>query len=103
MLLNDISLRYQQRHFVVVCYLAPRRSLVYPAAQAASWRSGYAADCKSVYTGSIPVLASNKINHLAIPSHVWAPPFTGAFTFLRFEVAIWPDSVCAKRHHFRRG
>ena len=24
----------------------------------ASWRSGYAADCKSVYTGSIPVLAS---------------------------------------------
>ena len=25
----------------------------------ASWRSGYAADCKSVYTGSIPVLASN--------------------------------------------
>jgi hypothetical protein len=25
---------------------------------AASWRSGDAADCKSVYTGSIPVLAS---------------------------------------------
>ncbi len=25
---------------------------------AASWRSGHAADCKSVYTGSIPVLAS---------------------------------------------
>ena len=25
----------------------------------ASWRSGDAADCKSVYTGSIPVLASN--------------------------------------------
>ena len=24
----------------------------------ASWRNGYAADCKSVYTGSIPVLAS---------------------------------------------
>ena len=32
--------------------------------QAASWRSGDAADCKSVYTGSIPVLASNKINDL---------------------------------------
>ena len=31
----------------------------------ASWRSGDAADCKSVYTGSIPVLASNKINYLA--------------------------------------
>ena len=25
----------------------------------ATWRSGYAADCKSVYTGSIPVVASN--------------------------------------------
>ena len=24
----------------------------------ATWRSGYAADCKSVYTGSIPVVAS---------------------------------------------
>ena len=24
----------------------------------AGWRSGYAADCKSVYTGSIPVPAS---------------------------------------------
>ena len=30
----------------------------------ASWRSGYAADCKSVYTGSIPVLASNLFNNL---------------------------------------
>ncbi len=28
----------------------------------ASWRSGYAADCKSVYAGSIPADASNKIN-----------------------------------------
>lgn len=28
----------------------------------ASWRSGYAADCKSVYTGSIPVLASMRGN-----------------------------------------
>ena len=27
---------------------------------AASWRSGDAADCKSVYTGSIPVLASKQ-------------------------------------------
>ena len=30
----------------------------------ASWRSGDAADCKSVYTGSIPVLASNVFNGL---------------------------------------
>jgi hypothetical protein len=25
----------------------------------ATWRSGYAADCKSVYAGSIPAVASN--------------------------------------------
>ena len=31
----------------------------------ASWRSGDAADCKSVNAGSIPALASNKINMLA--------------------------------------
>ncbi len=30
---------------------------------AASWRSGDAADCKSVYTGSIPVLASTLLPH----------------------------------------
>lgn len=29
-----------------------------PTPRMASWRSGDAADCKSVYTGSIPVLAS---------------------------------------------
>ena len=40
--------------------LARSSGLVYPAAttRSASWRSGDAADCKSVYTGSIPVLAS---------------------------------------------
>ena len=27
----------------------------------ATWRSGYAAACKAVYTGSIPVVASKKI------------------------------------------
>jgi hypothetical protein len=26
---------------------------------AATWRSGYAAACKAVYTGSIPVVASD--------------------------------------------
>jgi hypothetical protein len=30
----------------------------YPKAIAATWRSGYAAACKAVYTGSIPVVAS---------------------------------------------
>lgn len=27
----------------------------------ATWRSGYAAACKAVYTGSIPVVAFNRI------------------------------------------
>ena len=27
----------------------------------ATWRSGYAAACKAVYTGSIPVVASKKV------------------------------------------
>src|SRR6516162_6389387 len=31
----------------------------------ATWRSGYAAVCKTVYPGSIPGVASNKIKHLA--------------------------------------
>ncbi len=32
-------------------------SRIEPAA--ATWRSGYAADCKSVYAGSIPAVASS--------------------------------------------
>ncbi len=31
----------------------------------ATWRSGDAADCKSAYPGSIPGVASSKINKLA--------------------------------------
>ena len=31
----------------------------------ARWQSGYAADCNSVYAGSIPTLASNFFKHLA--------------------------------------
>ncbi len=38
------------------------KALVFKAL--ASWRSGDAADCKSVYTGSIPVLASIIFNNL---------------------------------------
>ena len=38
--------------------VAPRSESAYENSPLASWRSGYAADCKSVYTGSIPVLAS---------------------------------------------
>ena len=30
----------------------------------ATWRSGYATVCKTVYPGSIPGVASNKINGL---------------------------------------
>jgi hypothetical protein len=30
-------------------------------ASSATWRSGYAAACKAVYTGSIPVVASRRI------------------------------------------
>jgi hypothetical protein len=30
----------------------------------ATWRSGYAAVCKTVYPGSIPGVASNKIKYL---------------------------------------
>ena len=36
----------------------------------ASWRSGDAADCKSVYTGSIPVLASIPPRALFRPAHL---------------------------------
>jgi hypothetical protein len=32
--------------------------------QTASWRSGYAEDCKSLYGGSIPSEASNNIKGL---------------------------------------
>jgi hypothetical protein len=31
----------------------------------ATWRSGYAADCKSVYAGSIPAVASNDLDRNA--------------------------------------
>ena len=31
----------------------------------ATWRSGYAAVCKTVYTSSILVVASNRINNLS--------------------------------------
>src|SRR5262245_34568548 len=31
-----------------------------PFSRLATWRSGYAADCKSVYAGSIPAVASTR-------------------------------------------
>src|SRR5680860_1159797 len=36
-------------------------------ARLATWRSGDAADCKSVYPGSIPGVASNTLNSHSIP------------------------------------
>ncbi len=40
----------------------PEKPNPYP--REATWRSGYAADCKSVHTGSIPVVASNPFKGL---------------------------------------
>lgn len=36
----------------------------------ATWRSGYAADCKSVYAGSIPAVASKDFSESLVD---WAP------------------------------
>src|SRR5689334_11694555 len=44
-----------------LCYQAAPPSPYYPKDQTATWRSGYAADCKSVYPGSIPGVASNSL------------------------------------------
>jgi hypothetical protein len=38
-------------------------------ARMATWRSGYAAVCKTVYPGSIPGVASRQINHLPQAPH----------------------------------
>ena len=43
----------------------------------ASWQSGYAPDCKSVYSGSIPLEASKQ-----------TPDFSGVFLCLPFGGAI---------------
>lgn len=50
--------------------LAPSPPIRYlrAAPRRASWRSGDAADCKSVYTGSIPVLASTSLQYRAQPA-----------------------------------
>lgn len=39
----------------------------------ARWRNGYAADCKSVYTGSIPVRASIFQLTSYAGAHAWLP------------------------------
>jgi hypothetical protein len=50
----------------------------------ARWQSGYAADCKSVYIGSIPVRASRITNH-TILYLLQNPIVTG---FERFPIAL---------------
>jgi hypothetical protein len=42
----------------MACVLAGGRKTCYVPKTKASWRSGYAPDCKSVNAGSIPALAS---------------------------------------------
>jgi len=41
--------------------LLPSGETCYRLALSASWRSGYAEDCKSLHPGSIPGEASNKM------------------------------------------
>jgi hypothetical protein len=53
----------------------------------ATWRSGYATVCKTVYTSSILVVASNKIRGLAVGPKVTAtglPPLMVALLAQRF-------------------
>jgi hypothetical protein len=49
----------------------------------ATWRSGYAAVCKTVYPGSIPGVASKEINHL----HPGPLPTGGTSTELALTLA----------------
>jgi hypothetical protein len=45
----------------------------------ATWRSGYAAVCKTVYPGSIPGVASTReINHLAANAELLVMGWAGA-------------------------
>ena len=60
----------------------------------ASWRSGYAADCKSVYTGSIPVLASNKINDLRHSSSPSLPLLKQALKLSCFGLSSFHTVSC---------
>jgi hypothetical protein len=54
----------------------------------ATWRSGYAAVCKTVYPGSIPGVASSKIKHLQtdqihLKIHVSDPSVESSLAFRR--------------------
>lgn len=49
-----------------------------PYVPAATWRSGYAAACKAVYTGSIPVVASG---YREMPGFAGDSPWETSGTF----------------------
>jgi hypothetical protein len=52
----------------------------------ATWRSGYAAVCKTVYPGSIPGVASKEINHLRPGPRPAGPTATS-------PPALWPPAL----------
>src|SRR5205823_1737964 len=64
---DDFSGRHKRPGGVRGCSLTPLvpRAYITPASATskigAGWQSGYATDCKSVYSGSIPLPASNPI------------------------------------------
>ena len=52
----------------------------------AQWQSGYAADCKSVYVGSIPACASSI---LSLPLSIWLPIPTSGQAVDCYGVAVF--------------
>ena len=55
--------------FLVLPALTGGRIRVFPA----RWQSGYAADCNSVYAGSIPTRASNSSVCPSLVAGMWLP------------------------------
>jgi hypothetical protein len=66
----------------------------------ATWRSGYAAVCKTVYPGSIPGVASNLINHLR-SNHLRSPTLRATFCVSESSAKLAALSYC--RCERRRG
>src|SRR5204863_7105489 len=51
----------------------------------ATWRSGDAADCKSAHPGSIPGVASNKINNLSVSRDFQRAPTASGYGRTNFQ------------------
>ena len=60
----------------------------------ATWRSGYAAVCKTVYPGSIPGVASNLINHLR-SNHLRSPTLSATFCVSESSAKLAALSHCS--------